>query len=59
MPIELQHQSGLDLETVSKPGCLGFHHHDSMPLARNELLDCGEACPLNWEALWIDVGGEG
>jgi hypothetical protein len=59
MPLELQHQPGLDLETVSKPSSRGFRHHDSMPLAKSELLDSREACPLPWESLWVDLGGEG
>ena len=59
MPLELQHQPGLDLETVSKPGSLGFRRHKAMSLTKSELLDTGEACPLNWESLWFDMGGEG
>ena len=59
MPLELQHQPGLDLEGVFKPGTLGLRHHEPMPLAIGELLDFGEKCPLNWESLWVDTGGEG
>jgi hypothetical protein len=34
--------------------------HEHMPLPEATLLDdFGDAATVNWQSLWIDVGGEG
>ena len=58
-PTETPRLHGVNVE---QPGPAGlFHHlHDQLLLPdANRVEDVGEAVMLNWQALWIDTGGEG
>ncbi len=61
MPLkDCQQLYGCPLVITGKANQLIFHHHENLPLLETNLLkDIVEAPATNWEALWMDLGGEG
>jgi len=59
-PAEMQRLFGFASESVNMSSTLLRRRHEQMPIAMANPLDEGmEHQKLGWEALWIDVGGEG
>jgi hypothetical protein len=59
-PAELQRLFGLTMEAAAKPGSPIFHQKERVK--RPKIADFDDAAEMpvrNWEALWIDMGGEG
>jgi hypothetical protein len=56
---DIQSVFGTAVEPAAMPSnCLHHHHEHFLPVKVN-LLEDTEATTTSWEALWIDVGGEG